>query len=477
MTFSAQQKIRVGFGLLLILPTVLCILAVLQTERLIHSAESVRFTERVLSHLNETFSMLKDVEVDQREYMLTGDQAFLDAFKKSQKNVAEQLTKVANETDKNTRLRYSIEILQSVIEEKFREVDKTNEIRQTGGLEAASAAVKNNLGKGPMDNIRTLITQMIATERATLQQNEQRTKSTFRLMVIVFAVVLLLNFFFVLFIRYFMQREAAEHEREEQRFRDLNIELERRVEQRTEELQRSNEDLQQFAYMVSHDLKEPLRMVASYTELLQRRYAGRLDADADEFIGFAMNGVRRMAALIEDMLTYSRASELPADKMDPISAQEALDAALDNLRIRISETGATVTSDQMPVVEFDPVRLTQLFQNLIGNALKYRRDVPPVVHVGVKQDGRQTVFSVQDNGIGIDPDQRDKVFGVFQRLHAHEFEGTGIGLATCKKIVERRGGTIWFDSEPGKGSTFYFTIPVSTEKKKSAPDKQLVARG
>jgi light-regulated signal transduction histidine kinase (bacteriophytochrome) len=274
-----------------------------------------------------------------------------------------------------------------------------------------------------------------------------------------------------------MQREAAEHDREERRFRELNIELERRVEQRTRELQRSNEDLQQFAYMVSHDLKEPLRMVASYTELLQRRYEGRLDADADEFIGFAIQGVRRMSAMIEDLLAYSRAAEATGEQPAPANAQDALNAALDNLRVRIAETGATVTSDNMPLVPFDSTRLTQVFQNLIGNALKYRSDTAPAIHVGVDEKRAETVFSVRDNGIGIAHEDRDKVFGVFQRLHGREYEGTGIGLATCKKIVERRGGRIWFESEPGKGSTFYFTVPATMEGKKAAPDKQLVARG
>lgn len=477
MPLSAPQKIRVGFGLLLILPTVLCVLAVLQIETLIRSAESVQFTEKVLSHLNETFSLLKDVEVDQREYMLTGDAAFLDAFNKSRNNVWNQIGRVQSETDANKRLHYSIEVLKTVIEEKFREVEKTNELRQSGGLEAASAAVKNDFGKQPMDDIRRLITQMINTERTTLQDNESRTKASFQITVSVFAGVLLLNFFFVFFIRFFMQREAAEHEREERRFRELNIELERRVEQRTEELQRSNEDLQQFAYMVSHDLKEPLRMVASYTELLQRRYAGKLDTDADEFIGFAIQGVRRMSAMIEDMLAYSRAAELPTDQTAAANAQDALNAALDNLRIRIEETGAAVTSDRMPIVDFDSMRLSQIFQNLIGNALKYRGTAPPTIHIGVAEKRGETVFWVRDNGIGIEPEHRDKVFGVFQRLHGREYEGTGIGLATCKKIVERRGGRIWFESEPGKGSTFYFTVPVRTEEKKSAPDKQMVARG
>ena len=477
MKLSPQQKIRVGFGLLLILPTVLCILAIGQIDRLIQSAESVAFTEKVLFHLDETSSMLKDVEVDQREYMLTGDDAFLKSFRDSQQRVKDKIESIEQETHYNRRLQYNIDLLKNLVQEKFFEVDRTNELRRTGGLEAASDQVKNNLGKMPMDDIRRTLTKMINTEREALSASRAQQKRQFYLTLIVFGVVLLLNFFFVFFIRYFMKRDAMEHEREENRFRELNIELERRVQERTEQLQRSNEDLQQFAYMVSHDLKEPLRMVASYTELLQRRYVGQLDEQADEFIGFAIQGVRRMRALIEDMLSYSRAAEMPADRSSPMSAQDALNGALENLRMRIEETGATVTQDPMPVVAFDAVRLTQLFQNLIGNALKYRSQAPPRIHVGVTQKPGETIFSVRDNGIGIAPEHKDKVFGVFQRLHGQEFEGSGIGLATCKKIVERRGGRIWFESEPGKGSTFYFSVPATPLAIAPAADQQLVARG
>jgi signal transduction histidine kinase len=477
MKLTPQQKIRVGFGLLLILPTVLCLLAIRQIDRLITAAESEAFTENVLTHLNETSSMIKDVEVDQREYMLTGDEAFLQNFWDSQKRVKDQIEAIEKETGYNRRLQYRIESLKALVWETFFQVQRTNEARRTGGIEAASDAVKNNLGKTPMTDIRNVLSKMINTEREALNATRAEQKKNFYITLIVFGVVLLLNFFFVFFIRYFMRREAMDHEREENRFRELNLELERRVQERTEQLQRSNEDLQQFAYMVSHDLKEPLRMVASYTELLHRRYTGQLDEQADEFIGFAIQGVKRMSALIEDMLNYSRAAEVPADKVTVGSAQDALDGALENLRMRIEETGATITQDVMPVIAFDSVRLTQLFQNLIGNALKYRGEAPPAIHVGVAQKTGETVFSVRDNGIGIDPAQKDKVFGVFQRLHGSELEGTGIGLATCKKIVERRGGRIWFESEPGKGSTFYFSVPTRPETKVPVDDKQLVVRG
>jgi signal transduction histidine kinase len=226
------------------------------------------------------------------------------------------------------------------------------------------------------------------------------------------------------------------------------------------ELQRSNAELEQFAYVASHDLQEPLRMVGSYTGLIKRRYQGKLDSEADEFIAYAMGGVTRMQALINDLLTYSRAGR--GDRpLEEIDAGQALARALDSLQTAIAEKKAVVSQGAMPLVVANPIQLTQLFQNLVGNALKFCKDGRPEIRVGAERQGSEWVFSVQDNGIGIDPQYRDRIFLIFQRLHKREeFEGTGIGLAICKKIVEQQGGRIWVESEPGHGSTFKFTLPA-----------------
>jgi PAS domain S-box-containing protein len=232
--------------------------------------------------------------------------------------------------------------------------------------------------------------------------------------------------------------------------------------QKVEELNRSNEELGQFAYIASHDLQEPLRMVASYTQLLSRRYKGRLDADADEFIGFAVDGANRMQRLIQDLLLYSRVGTKGRDLMDT-SSEATLQQALLNLRGAIEQSGALVTHDPLPNVMADELQLIQLFQNLIGNAIKYQGTGVPRVHVSAAQNGEQKwVFSVQDNGIGIDSKYFERIFGMFQRLHKREeFGGTGIGLAICKRIVERHGGGISVESEPGRGSVFHFGLPAS----------------
>jgi PAS domain S-box-containing protein len=226
------------------------------------------------------------------------------------------------------------------------------------------------------------------------------------------------------------------------------------------ELKRSNDELQQFAYVASHDLQEPLRMVASYTQLLAKRYKGRLDSDADEFIAYAVDGSNRMQDLIQDLLAYSRAGT-NGKVLHKISSETALNKALTNLRTTIGESGAVVTHDPLPVITTDDTQLAQVFQNLVGNAIKYRSAEVPHVHVSAaKNGGNEWIFSVRDNGLGIDPQYFDRIFILFQRLHGRtEFKGTGIGLAICKKMLERMGGRIWVESQPEKGSTFHFALP------------------
>lgn len=239
-------------------------------------------------------------------------------------------------------------------------------------------------------------------------------------------------------------------------------------EQRAIDLARSNADLEQFAYVASHDLQEPLRAVVSYVQLLEKRYAGQLDDRADKYIAYAVDGGQRMQTLINDLLAYSRVGR-NIDDMVPTESERALSRALVSLRTIIEETGASVTSDSLPVVYANETMLAQLFQNLIGNAIKFRGDEPLHIHVSAEQHDGEWRFAVHDNGIGIAPEYAERIFVIFQRLHARdEYAGTGIGLAICKKIVERHGGRIWVESVPGEGATFYFTLPDHEHEEESA---------
>jgi len=237
--------------------------------------------------------------------------------------------------------------------------------------------------------------------------------------------------------------------------RQLKMELE----QILEDLKRSNSDLESFAYVVSHDLQEPLRMVTSYLGLLEQRNKGKLDEDSQEFIRYAVDGSNRMKILITGLLSYSRVGTRGSE-FSTTNIEEVFSQALSNLKFVVEDSGAQVSHDPLPTLQADGNQLISLFQNLVGNAIKFRGDTIPEVHVGVKEDGNYWVFSVRDNGIGIDPKNSERIFVVFQRLHGRdEYPGTGIGLAICKRIIERHGGRIWVESQPGKGSTFYFTLP------------------
>lgn len=266
--------------------------------------------------------------------------------------------------------------------------------------------------------------------------------------------------------------DISEMKAAHQTLAEMNDELERRVEERTTELQRSNDELQQFAYAASHDLQAPLRAIVGYTDLLKQRYTGQLDTDADEFISFIVESGKRMSEMINDLLAYSRAGSGELS-FEPLNCNVALDHALENLSASIEESSVQIKRGDLPTVPMDMTKMTLLLQNLLGNAIKFRGAEAPIVEIGAEQDGGAWRFHVRDNGIGIAPAHVDRIFQVFQRLHtSEEYPGTGIGLAVCKRTVERYGGRIWVESEPGKGSTFFFTLPAtqSVATEQTEPD-------
>ncbi len=247
-----------------------------------------------------------------------------------------------------------------------------------------------------------------------------------------------------------LQQEIAERKR-------AQAELARIV----EELRRSNADLEQFAYSASHDLQEPLRMVSIYSEMLQKKFGSKLGASGEEFIEYIAKGASRMGQLLADLRTFIQTSEPAKKPAQKVHAGEALRSALENLTASIESSGASIVHGSLPWVRMHEFQLEQLFQNLIGNAIRYRSQEPPQIQITAERSGDEWTFSVRDNGVGIDPQYREQIFGMFKRLHSwDDSPGTGMGLAICKRIVERAGGRIWVESEPGRGSTFLFTIPA-----------------
>jgi light-regulated signal transduction histidine kinase (bacteriophytochrome) len=231
-----------------------------------------------------------------------------------------------------------------------------------------------------------------------------------------------------------------------------------KLKESAEALERNNVQLQQFAYVASHDLQAPLRRILSFCQLLQRRLQGKLDTDSDEFIGYIVEGAKGMQTLVSDLLTFSRVGT-QGKPFKPVDSSVVLDEARRNLEMSVQETNATITRDTLPTVVVDRTQLVQLFQNLLSNAIKYRGDQTPKIHVTAEEKSGEWLFGIRDNGIGIDPKHHSDIFAIFKRLHGDEIPGTGIGLAVCKRIVERHKGRIWVESQLGQGSTFYFTIP------------------
>ncbi len=265
-----------------------------------------------------------------------------------------------------------------------------------------------------------------------------------------------------------MDVDVTEQRQTQNALKKINETLEEQVKERTQELsksnielKRSNKELKQFAYISSHDLQEPLRMVTSFTQLLERRYKGQLDNEADEYIEFIVEGAHRMKYLIDDLLTFSRLNT-QAKKFENVNLETVLNEVLSNLTVSIEESNAIITHDPLPTVNADKTQMMQVFQNLIANAIKFHGSNPPKIHISAHKDEKEWKFAVTDNGIGIDPEYQKQIFEVFKRLHTREeYPGSGIGLSVSQKIIRRHGGNIWVESELGKGSTFYFTIPHS----------------
>ncbi len=437
-------------------------------------------TYQVMAQLDGILQGMTDAETGERGYILTGDDSYLAPYQRGLGEVRESSNAVRKLTADNPNQQSSLNAVEPVIAERLRELQGRIQVRHDAGLAAGAAAMHEGAGKQYMDRVRATISHMKSEEERLLILRSAELEASSRKTLTVLILGELLAVFFLGIAGFIIHAEMRHRRGAEEEVRQLNADLERKVADRTAELaerakdlERSNMELQQFAYVASHDLQEPLRTIASFTQLLAKRYGDKLDDKAREFIAFAVDGSKRMQTLINDLLSFSRVGT-QGSPLVPVSSDAVLDSVLKNLKRGIEESRSIITRDPLPLVLADEVQLSQIMQNLIGNAIKFRRDGAAIVHIGAERTATGWNISVRDNGIGVAPEHHDRIFVIFQRLHTKtQYPGTGIGLAICKKIAERHGGRIWLEPTPGGGSTFTFSIADggSYESKEQTDDE------
>ena len=495
---NQPQALYRSFGLLLALLLFLVGLSLYNFRLLGQASAYSTRSYRTLFESEALLQSLLNMETGVRGFLVTGEEPFLDPYDQGRNNFkthlanARELMKTVPEQivrlDELERLqqKWDLTMLQSAIERRR---------GSTNLMEAlATASERANERKAMMDEMRNVIRRIEDQENILLAARAQEVQQRRAVFETILWVGGLFSILLTGALALFAARAASQIAQAQSRLEESNSQLTRakalaeaEVEQRraaeeklksaVEDLRRSNAELEQFAYVASHDLQEPLRAVAGCVQVLQKRYGGKLDARADQFIEHAVDGAQRMQNLINDLLSYSRVGT-HGKEFGPVSMEKTADYALQNLSERIKETGVEITRDALPEVWGDSGQLELVLQNLVSNALKFRGEIDPLVHIGYQlrrverapdepegaaliSDEPQHVFSVRDNGLGIEPQYFQRIFVMFQRLHTRtEFPGTGIGLAICKKIVERHGGTIGVQSTPGEGATFWFSLPV-----------------
>jgi len=447
---------------------ILVLVAVISYSSLQRSGEDrqwVVHTYRVMGYIDEVLQGLTDAETGERGYILTGQDSYLEPYERGLGEVRKSLGEIRKLTADNAIQQHSLDVLGPVIAERLTELRERIQVRRESGFTPAAMAVREGAGKQLMDTIRASLVDMKTEEERLLVQRSVELKASSQRTRVALIFGESLGLVFLGIAGFIIHAEMRQRAKAEEEIRELNADLERKVAERTAELaerakdlERSNMELQQFAYVASHDLQEPLRTIASFTQLLAKRYADQLDDKAREFIGFAVDGSKRMQTLINDLLSFSRVGTLGKAPV-PVECEKTLDTVLRSLKRAIEESGAVIKRDPLPTVLADDVQLGQLLQNLVGNAIKFRGNRAPQIHIGAERCGEDWKIFVRDNGIGIAPEHNERIFVIFQRLHTKtQYAGTGIGLAVCKKIAERHGGRIWVEPTPGGGSTFCFTI-------------------
>ena len=466
-----RYKLVAGIGMAAAIFALIGILSYRSLDRTQEDFRWVAHTYIVLEHLDELRATIFNATTSQRSFLLTGDESLLDTYNNSLSPIQQNLAELRQLTSDNPTQQTNIDRLAPLVHATLAKLQDRVEIRRYHGLQASIDAIQQVSGQASLDLVSHAIADMERVEHTLLVQRQANVDATANRVRIALLLGDTCALLFLILSGAVINQEMARRRRADTAVRDLNAQLELRVAARTAELAerakdlaRSNAELQQFAYVASHDLQEPLRMVASFTQLLAKRYSDKLDDDAREFIHFAVDGANRLQILITDLLAFSRVGTR-AKPLERVESDWVLDRVLHSLKLATSDSGAQITRDPLPAVMADPVQLGQLFQNLLTNAMKFRRPgTPPRIHISAEPSGSLWKIRVRDNGIGIAAEHSDRIFAIFQRLHTKaEYPGTGIGLAICKKIVERHGGAIGIEPSPGGGTTFCFTLPVIEE--------------
>lgn len=407
-------------------------------------------------------SLANDAESGERGFLLSGDEHYLAPLEQASASLPGQIASCLRSANDLPGFDGQVRTIAELVRKRFEEANRVLTVERTSGLPAAVALTTSGESEQTMNNIRRAVsrfqTNLNKEQDATLDSERALNRSAFFFFVIgTIVMVIVLLWLYNAVLSYLYARDAAHAQ-----LQLLNAELETRIEERTRELQQSNQELQQFAYVASHDLQEPLRTITSFTQLLASRYKGKLDGDADEFIGYIVTSSRRMTDLINGLLALVRLRKA-GQPTAPVSFEKLLDEAVIALQAAIRESQAEIENGPLPALVVDQVQFSQVLQNLISNAIKYRSEQAPRIRIEAKRDSSNWVFSVSDNGRGFNPQFAERIFGLFQRLHTRDVEGTGMGLSIARRVVERHGGRMWAESKEGAGSTFYFSLPVSLE--------------
>ncbi|HUZ74959.1 MAG TPA: ATP-binding protein [Stellaceae bacterium] len=448
LTLHARPAWMLRAGLLVML--IIAVGAAFSSLAVQRQARQSLLVNNYIEALDRVHVAVLQMENGQRGYLITGQEPSLVPYEEGRRTIATALGALSRFNPVAMGLTAATVPIIGMVADKVAELDRTVALRRNFGSAAAEQVLVTGAGRTLMTALRDELAGLRQQALSLLEQRQDHFHFEAYMTVSLIVVGLLLSGGLAATSVALLRREIAARQA-----------IETALRERQAALARSNDELDQFAHIASHDLQEPLRMISSYTQLLRRRYAGKLDSDADEFIGYAVDGTKRMQALINDLLNFSRVSSA-ARPLEPVDLEATLHDTLKDLEIRIEDCGATVTHGPLPTVCGDSVQLRQLLLNLIGNGMKFQPpERKPAVDVSAVLEGHEWHFGVRDNGIGIDAQYFKNLFQIFKRLQSgDEYPGTGIGLAVCKKIVERHGGQIWIESALGQGSTFLFTLPA-----------------